>query len=159
MSYTCTFYNFEIISQWWRCGFWILNKFESLLPKNALIVPNLIEITPVVLEKIFKAFMYRYMYFHLFVIISPWKGGCLILIPSIKVCFPSLVEIGTVALKISCHAYLLFWIISLWKKGLKAWPLIWTNFYPLYQRMLSIKFSCYQTTKCDQVSWKAVFNY
>lgn len=150
MPYTCTFYNFEIISQWRRCGFWIWEcfnraKFDRNYPSG------------------FKAFMYRYMYFHLFVIISPWNGGCLILIPSIKVCFPSLVEIGTVALKIniniSCHAYLLFWIISLWKKGLKAWPLIWTNFYPLYQRMLSIKFSCYQTTKCDQVSWKAVFNY
>ena len=80
------------------------------------------------------------MYFHYFVIISPWKRQS----PSfeqswIRCIVPSLVEIGQVVLekKISKICQCIFAIISLWKR---MEPFIWTNLNFLLPRMPCAKF-------------------
>ena len=53
-----------------KCGALHLNKLESPFPRRC-IVPSLVEIGSVVLEK--KIFLISSMYFRYFAIISPWK--------------------------------------------------------------------------------------
>ena len=77
-------------------------------------MPSLVEIGPVVLEKIFKKFVNNFRYF---VIICPWKKGGTLHFPFTQGCIvPSLVEIGPEVLeKKIFFNFRYFVIISPWK--------------------------------------------
>ena len=116
--------------------FWELNgsSFEQTwIPfTKGCFVPNLVKIVPVVLEKIFQI---SAMYFHYFVIISPWKKvGPFIWINLISLntrmlCakfswnWPS--GSGEEDFQMLAMYFRYFIIISPWEK---AWPFYWAKF-------------------------------
>ena len=123
---------FLVISPWHGSSF-----EQTWIPfTQRCFVSSLVEIGPVVLEKIFKFFMY----FCYFVFISPWKRAWLFILtnlnPLTQGCFvPSSVEIGLVVIekKIFKFCQCIFAILysSLLGKGVAFFIL--TNLNPLTQ--------------------------
>ena len=115
---------------------------------------NLVENAPVILEKIFIFFMY----FHYFVIISPWKVAWHLIWTKLNPFYPRLLCVtfgwnrpsnsGEQIFFLISSMYLrCIVIISPWER---TWLFIWRNLNPLYQRMLCAKFGL----KLGQWFWK-----
>ena len=120
--------------------FFIWRNMNPYHPR--MLVPRLVEIGSVVLEKRIFNFVIVFSIFRNYLPLE--KGGARHLNklePFTQGCFvPSLVEIGPVVLEktlILSMYFRYFVIISPWKR---AGPFIWTNLNPLHPRMLCAKF-------------------